>query len=48
MYGDIDERFYNSVCNAFHHVIVAVNQEKEFSENWTAGLLHRIRVVFLR
>jgi len=34
MYGDIDERFYDSVCDTFHDVVVAVTEEEELFEKW--------------
>lgn len=38
MYGDIDERFYNVVGNAFHDVIEIVSDDKELFEKWNDRL----------
>lgn len=43
MYGDIDERFYNSICDAFHDVIIAVVGDRDLFEKWDsrlAGIVH--------
>ena len=34
MYGDIDERFYNAVCDAFGDVIEAVSKDRELFDKW--------------
>jgi len=38
MYGDIDERFYNAVCNAFHDVIEVVAKDRELFDKWNSRL----------
>lgn len=38
MYGDINERFYNVVCTAFHDVIKAVAEDRELFEKWDSRL----------
>lgn len=39
MYGDIDERFYNSICSAFHDVIEIVSDNESLFEKWNDRLI---------
>lgn len=38
MYGDIDERFYNAVCDAFHDVIEVAAKDRELFDKWNSRL----------
>ena len=39
MFGDIDERFYNMVGDAFHDVVKIVSQDKKLFEKWSSRLI---------
>jgi len=42
-YGDIDERFYNAVCDVFHDVTEIVSDEKTLFEKWKDRLAAVVR-----
>lgn len=43
MYGDIDERFYNVVCNIYHDVIESVSGDKTLFEKWNDRLINIVQ-----
>lgn len=43
MYGDMDERFYNVVCNIYHDVIESVSGDKTLFEKWNDRLINIVQ-----
>lgn len=43
MYGDIDERFYNVVCDIYHDVIESVSGDKILFQKWNDRLVNIVQ-----
>ena len=43
MYGDIDEGFYNVVCDIYHDVIESVSGDKTLFQKWNDRLVNIVQ-----